>query len=106
MAPGPDADELRSGGADDHALDLTQDRMFGLNTMKGDVHGWVSERIVAAIARAPVPVKLLVIEASAMTAVDYTGSQILQQAIAGLKSRLIDVAITRLSDEGAMAEPE
>ena len=52
------------------------------------------------------PVKLLVIEASGMTAVDYTGSQILQQVIAGLKSRLIDVAITRLSDEGAMAEAE
>jgi MFS superfamily sulfate permease-like transporter len=67
---------------------------------------YISERIDAAIARAPVPVKLLVIEASGMTAVDYTGSKILQEAIAGLKSRSIDVAIARLSDEGAMAEAE
>jgi MFS superfamily sulfate permease-like transporter len=41
-----------------------------------------------------------------MIAIDYTGSKILQQTIAGLKDRSIDVAIARLSDEAAMAEAE
>jgi MFS superfamily sulfate permease-like transporter len=67
---------------------------------------YLSERIKAALARAPAPVKLLVIEAGGMIAIDYTGSKILQQTIAGLKDRSIDVAIARLSDEAAMAEAE
>jgi MFS superfamily sulfate permease-like transporter len=67
---------------------------------------YVSDRITAAVAKAPVPVKLLVIEASGMIAIDYTGSQILQETIANLKSRSIDVAIARLSDTGAVAEAE
>jgi SulP family sulfate permease len=33
--------------------------------------------------------------------IDYTGSQILQQTIAELRSRSIEVAIARLSDERA-----
>src|SRR5262249_29037353 len=37
---------------------------------------YLSERIKAALARAPVPVKLLVIEAGGMIAIDYTGSKI------------------------------
>jgi len=61
---------------------------------------------MAALARSPTPVKLLVIEASGMIAIDYTGSQVLQETIARLKSRTIDVAIARLSDEGAMIEAE
>jgi hypothetical protein len=48
----------------------------------------------------------LVIEASGMIAIDYTGSQVLQQTISRLKSCSIDVAIARLSDEGAMVEAE
>jgi sulfate permease, SulP family len=67
---------------------------------------YVSDRITAAVAKAPVHVKLLVIEASGMIAIDYTGSQILQETIANLKSRSIDVAIARLSDTGAVAEAE
>jgi MFS superfamily sulfate permease-like transporter len=65
---------------------------------------YISDRIMAALATAPAPVKLLVIEASGMIDVDYTGSQILQQTIAELRSRSIDVAIARLSDTQAQEE--
>ena len=57
-----------------------------------------------ALDAAPAPVKLLVIEASGMIDIDYTGSQILQQTIAELRARSIDVAIARLSDERAQAQ--
>jgi MFS superfamily sulfate permease-like transporter len=65
---------------------------------------YISDRIMAALATAPAPVKLLVIEASGMIDIDYTGSQILQQTIAELRSRSIDVAIARLSDTPAQEE--
>ncbi len=65
---------------------------------------YISDEIMAALAKAQAPVKLLVIEASGMIDVDYTGSQILQQTIARLRSRSIEVAIARLSDERAEAE--
>ena len=65
---------------------------------------YISDKIMVALAAAPAPVRLLVIEASGMIDVDYTGSQILQQTIAELRSRSIDVAIARLSDQGAQEE--
>ena len=65
---------------------------------------YISDEIMAALAKAPVPVKLLVIEASGMIDIDYTGSQILQQTIASLRSRSIEVAIARLSDTHAQEE--
>jgi SulP family sulfate permease len=65
---------------------------------------YISDRIMAALALAPAPVKLLVIEASGMIDIDYTGSQILQQTIAALRSRSIDVAIARLADTLAQAQ--
>jgi MFS superfamily sulfate permease-like transporter len=65
---------------------------------------YISDRIIAALALAPFPVKLLVIEASGMIDIDYTGSQILQQTIAALRSRSIDVAIARLADTQAQAQ--
>jgi len=49
-------------------------------------------------------VKLLVIEASGMIDIDYTGSQILQRTIAELRARSIGVAIARLSDPQAQAQ--
>jgi sulfate permease, SulP family len=67
---------------------------------------YISDQIMTAIARSSTPVKLLVIEASGMIAIDYTGSQVLQQTITRLKSGSIDVAIARLADEGAMVEAE
>jgi MFS superfamily sulfate permease-like transporter len=67
---------------------------------------YISDRIMDALARAAEPVKLLVIEASGMIDIDYTGSQILQQTIAALRARAIDVAIARLSDPRAQEEAE
>jgi sulfate permease, SulP family len=65
---------------------------------------YISDKIMSALAAAPAPVKLLVIEASGMIDIDYTGSQILQQTIAELRARSIDVAIARLSDPRAQAQ--
>ena len=65
---------------------------------------YISDEIMTALAKAPAPVKLLVIEASGMIDIDYTGSQILQQTIATLRSRSIEVAIARLSDRQAQVE--
>ena len=51
---------------------------------------YISDKIMRALAAAPAPVKLLVIEASGMIDIDYTGSQIFQETIAELRSRSID----------------
>jgi sulfate permease, SulP family len=61
-------------------------------------------RIRRAIAARRPPVKLLVIEASGIIDIDYTGSQLLRRAIAELKKRGITVAIARLSHEQAQRE--
>ena len=65
---------------------------------------YIRDEIMAALVKAPEPVKLLVIEASGMIDIDYTGSQILQQTIAQLRSRSIVVAVARLSDARAQNE--
>jgi sulfate permease, SulP family len=65
---------------------------------------YISDRIMTALAAAQAPVKLLVIEASGMIDIDYTGAQILQQTIATLRSRSIEVALARLSDTRAQEE--
>jgi sulfate permease, SulP family len=61
-------------------------------------------RIRHAIATRRPPVKLLVIEASGIIDIDYTGSQLLRRAIVELKKRGITVAIARLSHEQAQRE--
>jgi sulfate permease, SulP family len=60
--------------------------------------------IEKAIAAKRPPVKLLVIEASGIIDIDYTGSNILQQAFADLKAKGIVVAIARLSDARAQGQ--
>jgi MFS superfamily sulfate permease-like transporter len=65
---------------------------------------YIRDEIMTALAAAPAPVKLLVIEASGMIDIDYTGSQILQQTIVQLRSRSIEVAIARLSDKRAQEQ--
>ena len=67
---------------------------------------YISDKIMSALATAPAPVKLLVIEASGMIDIDYTGSQIFQETIAELRARSIDVAIARLSDPRAQAQAD
>jgi MFS superfamily sulfate permease-like transporter len=59
-----------------------------------------------ALSAAPEPVKLLIIDASAIFDIDYTGSQVLQQTIANLHQQHTDVAIARLSAEPAQREAE
>ena len=57
--------------------------------------------IEAAVAAKRPPVTLLVIEASGIIDIDYTGSKVLQQGFADLKAKGIVVAIARLSDKRA-----
>ena len=61
-------------------------------------------KIKSIIATRTPPVKLLVIEANGIIDMDYTGSQILRDTIAGLRARSILVAIARLPDERAQAQ--
>src|SRR5262249_7064238 len=65
---------------------------------------YISNEIKTTLATAAAPVKLLVIEASGMIDIDYTGSRVLQQTIAWLRSRKIEVALARLSDVEAQFE--
>ncbi len=60
--------------------------------------------IKSAIAAKRSPVKLLVIEANGIIDIDYTGSQILLQAVAEIRTTNIVVALARLSDERAQAQ--
>ncbi len=54
--------------------------------------------------RASAPVQLVVIEASGMIDLDYTGSRILQQTVSALRAQGIDVALARLSAERAQRQ--
>ena len=64
----------------------------------------ISHKIKLAIAARRPPVKLLVIEASGIIDIDYTGSQLIQREIADLKAKGVAVAIARLSHEQAQLE--
>jgi SulP family sulfate permease len=64
----------------------------------------IIDRIRTVIATRQPPVKLLVIEASGIIDIDYTGSQLLQRAVTDLKAKGITVAIARLSHEQAQLE--
>jgi sulfate permease, SulP family len=65
---------------------------------------YFTARLKDAVAAADQPVRLVVIEASGMIDIDYTGSQVLQEAVAELHARNIDVAIARLSAERAESQ--
>jgi MFS superfamily sulfate permease-like transporter len=67
---------------------------------------YISERLTDAVAQAKQPVKLLVIEGSAISDVDYTGSQKLQSVIGRLRARGTDVALARLIVPHAQAAAE
>ncbi len=58
-------------------------------------------RLMAAIDAMAQPCRLVVIEANGVIDVDFTGSQMLQQAIGDLRRRHIDVAVARLESERA-----
>jgi SulP family sulfate permease len=64
----------------------------------------ICSKINSAVAAKQPPTKLLVIEASGINDIDYTGSQMLQQAIANLRVKGIAVAVARLSSEGVRGQ--
>ena len=67
---------------------------------------FIRAQLKAAIERAATPVKLVVIEASGMIDIDYTGGGMLIRTIAFLRERGIDVALARLSAERAGRQAE
>ncbi len=58
-------------------------------------------KLMAAIAAMGEPCRLVVIEANRVISVDFTGAQILQQIIADLRNRGIEVALARLESDRA-----
>jgi sulfate permease, SulP family len=67
---------------------------------------YICRRLQTAVTSARVPVRLVVIEASGVVGIDYTGSVILQQTIADLRGKGIGVALARLSSERARLQAE
>lgn len=60
-------------------------------------------RLRGLLAAAPAPPHLIVIEATGVIAVDFTGSQILQEAVAELRAEGHEVVLARLENERAAA---
>ena len=58
-------------------------------------------KLMDAIARMGEPCRLVVIEATAVMSVDFTGAQILKRTITDLRKRGIDVALARMESERA-----
>ncbi len=65
-----------------------------------NVH-YIRARLEAAIAAKRAPARLVVIDASGVDTIDYTGAAILRAAIGALRERGIDVALARLGAERA-----
>jgi sulfate permease, SulP family len=61
----------------------------------------IRSTIEAAVAGKHPPVKLIVIEASGIIDIDYTGAKVMQQAVADFEAQGIVVAIARLSEKRA-----
>ncbi len=62
---------------------------------------YVRGKLMNAIAQAPEPCRLVVIEAHGVIDVDFTGSQLIQQTVGELRARGIEVALARLESERA-----
>lgn len=67
---------------------------------------FIRARLMGAVERAAVPVRLVVIEASGVTGIDYTGAAMLRDLVAVLRERGVGVALARLSAERAQEEAE
>lgn len=67
---------------------------------------YVDRRLEEMLHAANAPVHLLVLEASGMIDIDYTGSRILQQTIARLRGAGVTVALARLLGERAQVQAE
>jgi MFS superfamily sulfate permease-like transporter len=64
----------------------------------------ICRQLEAAVALATEPVRLIIIEASGIVSIDYTGSRILQETITTLHAQGIVVALARLSVERAQVQ--
>jgi MFS superfamily sulfate permease-like transporter len=62
---------------------------------------FVRGRLTLAIEQARTPVRMVVIEASGVTAIDYTAATMLRQVVETLRAQGIQVALARLSAERA-----
>jgi MFS superfamily sulfate permease-like transporter len=67
---------------------------------------YLHAKLKDAIAAKAEPCRYVVIEAHGVIDIDYTGSQMLQQLIAELRGRGIDLAIARMSSERAQQAAE
>jgi MFS superfamily sulfate permease-like transporter len=65
---------------------------------------FIRRQLLQAIAAAHTPVGLVIIEASGVTDIDYTAAMVLQQTIALLHERGIDLALARLLAERAQEQ--
>jgi SulP family sulfate permease len=62
---------------------------------------YIRSRLVSAVEQARTPVRLVVIEASGVTDIDYTGATVLRQVVETLRAKGIQVGLARLSAERA-----
>jgi sulfate permease, SulP family len=62
---------------------------------------FIRGRLMSAVEQARTPVRLVVIEASGVTDIDYTGAIVLRQVMETLRAKGIQVALARLSAERA-----
>ncbi len=62
---------------------------------------FIRNQLVAALDKAATPVRLVVLEASGMTDIDYTGAEMLRHLVTTLRAKGIQVALARLSAERA-----
>lgn len=62
---------------------------------------FIRGRLLGAVEQSRTGVRLVVIEASGVTDIDYTGADVLRQAVGTLRARGIQVALARLSAERA-----
>lgn len=67
---------------------------------------FVCRQLASAVMSAPRQVHLIVIEASGIVGIDYTGSRILQETIMAFHAQGIDVALARLLAERAQMQAE
>jgi sulfate permease, SulP family len=67
---------------------------------------YICRALERAVVSASDPVRLVVIEASGITEIDYTGAEVLQTTILGLRRRGTTVALARLSADKARQQAE
>ena len=67
---------------------------------------YICRRLESAVVLALQPVRLVIVDASGIVGIDYTGSQILQETILALHAQGIAVALARLSAERAQRQAE